>query len=342
MLAQRFIQRHLHNITPVSLLLYPFSLIWGLIQKVRRTWWRYHPGERAEVRVISVGNITAGGSGKTPFTIYLAEYLRAKGKRIAVSHRGYKGDYENEARIISTREVILPEAASAGDEARLLAESLQGIPVCTGKKRVRAIELLMKCYPDLEIVILDDSYQHFKVVHDIDIVIFKLPAPIGNGFLHPAGILREPLSALKDADLIIINGRGEIPDFLHKYHDKICQGEYVLEDFFLNGAEVIKLSTLQSAKIGLISGIANPAGLEDTLSSLGFIWEFHCKFPDHYHYKRKQDVSAIEREIAIYQVEYLVTTEKDYTKLKDMKISIPVAVIKIRFNLVSGRLSDIV
>ncbi len=338
MFTQNFIEWHLLNISPLSIILYPFSLFWGIFQRLRRIFWRFYPKKRAAVKIISIGNITAGGSGKTPFTIWLAEYLRQQGRRIAISHRGYKGYFEYDNKIISDREGILTEAESAGDEALLLAEKLSGIPVCVGKDRWKSIELLTGKFPDLELVILDDSFQHLKVQHDLDIVIFKTHKPIGNGFLIPAGILREPLSALKDADLIILNGKGEIPEFLKKCKTEIRQGNYRVTGIYLNNQKLIETSELSQYKLGIISGIANPNSLENTIRELNLSWQFHRKFPDHYHYNDKSDQEKIEKQISASEVNYIITTEKDYTKLKHLKLSIPVAVIRIEFYLLSGDL----
>jgi tetraacyldisaccharide 4'-kinase len=339
MSSQDFIRRHLINRSLLSLLMYPFSLVWGNLQRCRRDYWRKKGGKKANVKIISIGNITAGGSGKTPFTIWLAEHLTKQGKKIAVSHRGYKGDFEYKNTIISNREQLLPEANTAGDEAALLAEKLAGIPVCAGSDRWQSIQLLEGKYPDLDMIILDDSFQHLQVHHDVDIVIFKTAKPIGNGFVLPAGILREPLSALKDADFIVLNGKGDSPDFLKEYPQEIRQGDYQVSGIFLNNNK-IELNEISSKKLGLISGIADPVSLENTLSSLNLIYDFHLQYPDHYHYTAESDLVTIEKQLKTNQVDYLITTEKDYTKLRYLSFSVPVAVLRIEFYLLEKELPD--
>lgn len=306
------------------------------MQKNRRRRYHRHPGKKAEVKIISIGNITSGGSGKTPFTIFLANYLQNKGKKIAVSHRGYKGSYEYDNRIISDRTSCLPAAQNAGDEAQLLAEKLPGIPVCTGKDRWKSIELLCKTFPDLDIIILDDSYQHLQVQHDLDIVIFKMPRPLGNGLLLPAGILREPLSALHDADIIIINGEGEIPHFVNKFAAQVFQGKYHNAGFFLNNQRPVDINKLKKSKLGIVSGIAQPQSLEASIIQQHLNWEFHLKFADHYDYTN-EDKLQIDRVCRQHQVQYLITTEKDYTKLKELNLKTPAAVFRIEFQIDSNQ-----
>ena len=339
MSSQDFIRHHLLNRSLLSLLMYPFSLVWGIVQRCRRDFWRKKGGKKANVKIISIGNITAGGSGKTPFTIWLAEHLAKQGKKISVSHRGYKGDFEYKNTIISNREELLPKADRAGDEAALLAEKLPGIPVCAGSDRWHSIQLLTGLYPDLDLIILDDSFQHLQVHHDVDIVIFKTAKPIGNGFVLPAGILREPLSALNDADMIILNGKGDYPDFLQEYPQEIRQGDYQVKGIYLNNN--IELNELSSKKLGLISGIADPVSLENTLSSLNLIYNFHLQYPDHYQYTAESDLPTIEKQIKSSQVDYLITTEKDYTKLRHLSFSVPVAVLRIEFYLLDKDLPNL-
>lgn len=341
MTHQDFIRRHLLNRSILSIILSPLSLINAIIQKLRREWYHHYKAKKADVKIISIGNITAGGSGKTPFTIWLAKHLVGQGKKLAVSHRGYKGEFENNNTLISDRDNVLSSAASAGDEAQLLAEKLPGIPVCAGKNRWQSIQMLCRAYPDLDIIILDDSFQHLKVKHDVDIVIFKTAEPLGNGFLLPAGILREPLSAINDADLIILNGEGNIPQYFRNYNKEIRQGNYRVDGIYLNNYTRIEVSVLKTRKLGIISGIADPASLETTISNLQINWQFHLKFPDHYHFAKDSANRLIENQIKDGQIEYLLTTEKDYTKLKHLAISVPIAVLRIEFYLMNDELPDI-
>ena len=333
MFNQNIIHKHLKKKSLLSLILVPFSLLWTIILILRRDWFHSHPGKRADIKIISVGNIIAGGSGKTPLTLFLANLLQQNGRKIAVSHRGYKGSYEFNTKIISDYSGLLPSSEKAGDEALLLAEKLPGIPICVGKNRWESIQLLIRNFPELEYIILDDSFQHLKVQHDLDLVIFKMPNPLGNGFVIPAGILREPVSALRDADMIIINGEGKLPKCFQKFNN-IIRGDYRICGIYKNNQNLIGLEHLQDKRLGLISGIADPVSFENTLQKLNLSWVFHLKYPDHYKFNLDQDHLQIEKLIRDKQINYLITTEKDFTKLKHYRISVPFAVIRIEFELI--------
>ncbi|MDP8232413.1 MAG: tetraacyldisaccharide 4'-kinase, partial [Candidatus Zophobacter franzmannii] len=251
MSLQTFITKHLYKRTIVSLLLYPLSLPYALIARIRRKQ-QSNVGWETDIPIISVGNIVSGGTGKTPFTIFLAKYLQEQGKKVAVSHRGYKGEFENILTIISTRDKILPEADIAGDEAQLLANSLVGIPVIAGRNRKNAIRMLLKSFPDLDYIILDDSFQHFKVKHTLDFVLFKTESSYGNGFVLPAGILREPLSAISDADCLVFTGKGDLPKFALSAEKPIIQGNYQIKRFYSMEGDDIEFSELKDNRVALL------------------------------------------------------------------------------------------
>ncbi|MCF7921007.1 MAG: tetraacyldisaccharide 4'-kinase [Candidatus Cloacimonetes bacterium] len=329
---QKFIERHLKRISLLSLILYPFSILYYLVQIFRRKFYLRSLKYKSSLKVISVGNITAGGSGKTPFTIFLTKKLMTEGYSVAVSHRGYKGKFEQDNCLISNRDGLLPEAENAGDEALLLAEKLPGIPVITGKDRKKSLKMLAEVFPDLQIVILDDSFQHLKVQHDYDFLIFNQAGGIGNGFLLPAGILREPLSALKYADCIIYNGEGVIPMYLKKYQIKVKQGHYKTLGLFEGNNKEIQQSELTQSKLALISGIGNPQSFENTISSLKLKWKEHFRFPDHHNYSAS-DIEKINIQLKNQKIDYLLTTEKDYTKLRKAELNCKLLVLRIEFYL---------
>ncbi len=158
--AEQLVSIHLLQRSLLCYLLYPLSLVWLLVQRHRRR----QPGPRPlsiKAKILSIGNIVSGGSGKTPTTIALAKILKDKGYKVAVSHRGYKGEYENQPILISSLNGLNPEAEKAGDEACLIASKLIGTPVVVGRDRKAAI-ICAKPVPDLDVIILDDSFQHLK------------------------------------------------------------------------------------------------------------------------------------------------------------------------------------
>ncbi|MBT3169081.1 MAG: tetraacyldisaccharide 4'-kinase [Candidatus Cloacimonetes bacterium] len=314
---QNLIERHLLNRSLLSYLLLPLAWKFSFLQIIRRK--IIFPKFKAKCKIISVGNIVSGGSGKTPVTIYLAKYFITKRKKVAISHRGYKGEFEKTVRIISDREQIFDFAKDAGDEPFLLAEKLPNIPVVAGKNRQKSIELLLAKFPDLDYIILDDSFQNLKVKKDLDFIVFNSITKLGNGFVLPAGFLREPLSALKYADYIIYNGDGEIPTQITKYKKPTLRTKYDVKNFTnQNGNNILK-SDLQNKRIALLSAIGTPKSFEKTILNCGLRFEKHYAFPDHYDYQK----------LKISEYDYVLTTEKDFAKLRFIKHHLPLVVVEV-------------
>ena len=322
---QNLIEKNLYKKSLLSYLLWPLSIKYSLILILRR---KLHlGGYRSRCKIISVGNVVSGGSGKTPVTIFLAKYLRKQGKMIAVSHRGYKGKFENDNKLISDEKEVFSFAKDAGDETFLLANKLVGIPVITGRDRKRSIQILEEKYPDLEYIVLDDSFQHLKVHHDLDFVVFNSIGGIGNGFVLPSGILREPLSALKYSDYIVYNGTGEIPAQIKKYNKPILKGKYRIKRFSdINGSEV-----RPEGKLALLSGIGLPKSFENTIHKAGFHFEKHFRFPDHYNFKNNEVIKQISANVKLEKIVFLLTTEKDFAKLQFIEHNLPLVIVEVEF-----------
>lgn len=321
---QLYIEKSLKKKSIYSYLLFPLSLLFILIVKLRRLMYgyvlkRYH----APVFIISVGNLTAGGSGKTPFTIYLGKLLLNHNLNVAVSHRGYKSKIESESQLISNYEALLPEAEQAGDEAWLIASKLIGIPVIAGKNRKRAIEALLQSFPDLDCIILDDSFQHLKVKHDLDFLIVNDNSGFGNGFVLPAGYLREPISSLSYADAIIINqskhpngNQTALIETIKPFNKPIITGHYQFDGIYDFSGNTVSLEQVLSEKVILISGIGNPQGFEATVTNLNIQVIRHLAFTDHYAYDNPDIRQNILSELKDSKAKWLITTEKDYAKLR--------------------------
>ncbi|HOV16030.1 MAG TPA: tetraacyldisaccharide 4'-kinase [Candidatus Cloacimonadota bacterium] len=343
MAEENFVSKHWFRRSIISRLLYPVSLLFKLIVSLRRKLYsKIFHSYKPSIFTISIGNITVGGSGKTPFTIYLAEILAKKGIRTAVSARGYKSVLENKVTLISDREGLLPEADLAGDEAWLLAKRLPEIPIATGKKRKAAIQLLYKTYPDLECIILDDSFQHLQVQHDLDFVLINAIAGFGNGFILPAGPLREPVSVLRLADFLILNhaeSRNNDAETLLKhlqsYGKPIYEGYYkVLRVCDFTGRD-IEIESLSGEAAVTLCGIGNPSSFISTVKDLGIKIAGQMIFPDHYAYN-DVEIKTILNLLNKSQAQRIVTTEKDFAKLRhfpDLKSML--IVLQIGFCLAS-------
>ncbi len=272
--------------------------------------------------VISVGNLTVGGTGKTPLVITLAGFLRENGYRPAVLSRGYGSGTSPAVRVVADGKAILMDHADCGDEALLIARSCPGVAVLTGASRI----LTGRFATDrlgADILILDDGYQHRHVARDVDILLMDGARPFGNGFPLPAGPLREPKGAVERADLIIATGsddgnarafspEGGIPPGI-----PLFRGIRRPKDIRRGGTgEILPLAALNGTKVCAFSGIGSPGSFRKTLDSLGADVGCHLDFPDHHRYGRK-DLRRIQEMAAGANAAMIVTTEKDGVHLED-------------------------
>jgi tetraacyldisaccharide 4'-kinase len=290
----------------------------GLVALRRRA---YHKGifssRKLSVPVISVGNLTTGGTGKTPFTIYLARVLTNQAQKVAVLSRGYRGSARQPVNVVSDGSRILLDPHAAGDEPYLTAEKLPGVVVLTGRDRARLGEYAAKHF-FVTALLLDDGFQHLAIRRDLNVVLLNGRNPLGNGHLLPRGSLREPPEYLRQADIIVFVNRGgqEISPHAAKlvrtYNRSapVFCASYVptgLRDLYSN--EELPLSYLQEKKTVALAGIAHPEAFQALLAGLGAHLVGNAFYPDHHHYQ-VCDLSAEDRESVI------VTTEKDAVKLR--------------------------
>ncbi len=300
-------------------LLYPLSVIYGAIVRLRLL--LYKAGvlraKRVPCPVISVGNITVGGTGKTPVTIFIASLLKESGKRVAVLSRGYKRGGKSIETVSDGRGILLgPDMA--GDEPYLIAKRLQGVPVVVGADRVgAALYAIEKFSPD--VIILDDGFQHIRIERDLNIL---LTDPV-NGFgryLLPRGILREPIEGIMRAGLVMGRGLSGKPDMELIKRFKLPVMEYGyratglvdVADGSSRGAESIK-----GRKVIALCAIANPESFFSSLEGLGAEVMDKVRFPDHHGYtQRDLDTVMGRREGS----QMIITTEKDAVKLEGLNI----------------------
>jgi len=315
-----FIRKHLWRRSGLSATLSPLAALNAIYQKHRR---QQALGNQFQppCAVISIGNLCSGGSGKTPFTIFLARLLHKQGYRVGVSHRGYKGAFEHYPALISSGEGLLHPPHRCGDEAALIASRLPGIPVVAGRQRKAAISLLLAAFPDLQLVIMDDGFQHLKVARQLDIVCFDGEVGIGNGMLLPAGYLREPLSALSRDNILVINHKQEggsnpeLERMLADYSDHLVNCHYHYSAWVESSGQGHRLPYPRGKSCLLVSGIAHPGSFEAAVRALGVIWLHHFAFGDHYSYADENELDRIATLAEKYRVEHILCTEKDMMKL---------------------------
>ena len=282
-------------------LLWPLGMFYGWLARRRRG--RFLSARsrswRAPAPVVVVGNITAGGTGKTPLVIWLARWLAGRGMKPGVVSRGYGGN----ARRPMLVDAETP-AALCGDEAAMVARRAD-CPVAIAADRVRAVKLLL-ANADVNVVIADDGLQHYALQRDVEIAVVDGLRGVGNGLCLPAGPLREPLSRLAECDLVVANGKatGLAPNELVMTAEATAL-VHVASGERLTPAEF----AARQGSVAALAGIGNPARFDATLRSIGIDVRVQA-FPDHHQFKR----SDLDTPAAA-----LVVTEKDAEKIKTFK-----------------------
>ena len=276
-------------------------------------------------KVISVGNITVGGTGKTPMVIMLANLLKEKGYRPAILSRGYGGKKKRRVNVVSDGKNLLMNPENAGDEPALIAKSVSNIPVVTGKKRYLTGKYAIDHF-DTDVLILDDAFQHRSLFRDIEIVLLDNKKPFGNGFVIPRGELREPANALGRADIIVKTGdrkrETEISEQGSEIRDQ-GSGTHIFEAYrrpvaLLSGdtGDVYPLAHLHGKKVCAFAGIARPDSFKKTIASVGGEVAAFLSFPDHHVYTAG-DLGRIRTAVSESSAQIILTTEKDGIKLID-------------------------
>ena len=285
------------------------------------------------VKTISVGNITVGGTGKTPLVARVAEILAARGEKVCIISRGYKRENENERVLVSDGENILADARKAGDEPLELAEKLLGKAFVIADANRSEAGLWAKERFAVTAFVLDDAFQHLKVKRDLDIVTVDATNPFGNGQTLPAGILREPLENLSRADLFVITRSNLIEDCaaiknrIRKYNQTapIITSQN-------RTADLIELKTRHTGqkrenKFLAFCALGNPNNFFDQMIRENFTIVGTERFPDH-HFYTPNDLERLERKAQETNAEALLTTAKDAVKLKHLHPTLPVYIAR--------------
>lgn len=313
-----FAKNHLLKRSVLSYLLYPASLCYAGLMLLRRIHLR-GKGYRAPFVTISVGNLTSGGSGKSPIAIAICKKLHDMGISCAYASRGYKSKLEHSVSIVSDGATIFYPASEAGDEAVMASEMLPGIPVLCGRKRNKIIQTAANEFPNLQVMVLDDAFQHLKVFRDLDIVVFDTDTALGNGFVIPAGYLRESLSAIDASCICLLHnkpGSQDNPSLERTLRQRGAQVYHVYSRPSIIrhlGNPVDKLH-LADDPFSLISAIAHPASFENSVRELELKFDKHLIFPDHYPF---QD-AEIRNKLMTNPAKRFLCTAKDAGKLAEI------------------------
>jgi len=326
----------------IRLLLFPLtllSLLYGALVRTRTL--SYSLGltgkKRLPCPVISVGNITVGGTGKTPLVMALARKLKEKGISVAILSRGYKGKKAG-GRWVGDGSGVFLSPEDAGDEPFLMADSLKDIPVLVGKDRFAGGRMALQKL-ELDGFLLDDGYQHLQLYRDLDILLVDSQTGFGNGRLLPRGILREPLSHVRRAQVFLLT-KVEAPEScrsleqrLRKIHPSaaIFHSHYEPVGWKGPGNEREGLHHLRGKKALALSGIGGPGHFSALLRMCGIEIVDEAVFPDHHLYTGK-DLASVEKRMK--EAEYVLTTEKDLVRLKRLPIGhLPIRALRIEMRI---------
>jgi len=271
--------------------------LWVIQLGFRRGFLKKH---RLPVPVISVGNLTWGGTGKTPLVIYLAQALQGEGRSVAVLTRGY-----------------------GGDETALLMERLHPIPVLVGADRVASGNRAVQEY-GADLLLLDDGYQQWRLKKDVEILAVSAGAPFGNGHLIPRGILREPVNTAARADLIVVKQTGAQPGRAQSVKTQLKQFNPAAPVFFMSyeperlwrwpGKEKVALKSLKGQKVCTLAGIGDPKQFETTVESLGAKLSIRYRARDHHPYTAGELIRLLTR-CHRHGIRKVVTTAKDAVRI---------------------------
>jgi len=320
-------------------LLFPFSLAYALLQRLRAALYRtgVFRTRRLPRPVISVGNLTVGGTGKTPVTAHIARLLLDEGYRVAVLSRGYGGSLEGRTAIVSDGVTTLLTADQCGDEPYLLASTIPGLMVIMGSDRYGAGMLAMeRLSPD--IFLLDDGYQHLRLFRDLNLLLLDATRPFGNGMTLPAGLLREPPTAIERAHVAIFTRCRDDRAFVSPL-PRLPHLTASLDSLeFVNLAEGKSEAPERMAgkRYLAFAGIAAPESFFAALISQGVRPIRTIAYPDHepYNGRRLEELTALMGENGI---DGAITTEKDGVKLSDLDPGVTGKILLARMKL---RLSD--
>jgi len=341
---QDFLTRR--NRTPVehlaAFLLIPFTILYRLALLFRKALYKMgiFKSHRLPERVISIGGITVGGSGKTPVLIHIAGMLEERGRNVLILTRGYGGAESSNA-VITPGENILNSRFS--DEVRLMVSSLNST-LGVGSDRVRSHTMANED-ADFDFCLLDDGFQHWKIKRDIDIVVLDATAPFGNGLSLPRGSLREPRYSLGRADAVIVTRANQTDDLKRSINEirnvtrsiPVIVSEYRVDGVIdVKTGRNIEMEELIGRVFRAFTAVANPGSFYRTAEEIGLSIKSRRSFRDH-HIFTQYDADELAKEARAEQCDAFIVTEKDSVKLKTLDFSsIPVYAIRISLHILEG------
>ncbi|MDA9793146.1 tetraacyldisaccharide 4'-kinase [Bacteriovoracaceae bacterium] len=331
----------------LNILLFPLSKIWEFAYALRRAFYDYGllKKEIFQVPVISIGNLTFGGTGKTPFIIYLSKYFQEIQKVPVILTRGYKGELEDGDGIIFADKKFKANPVEYGDEPLLIARRLRKGAVIVGKKRSQNLKKYFhQVRPD--IVLLDDGYQHIQIFRSFNVALFDATLPINRYKVAPMGYLREGLSALGDADAIVISrcdlasdeNIENLENLIAPYHHHkipVAKIKYLatgIFDIYYN--KIYEIDELKGVSVIAAVAIASPESFFAMLDSFGVNIVHRAIYPDHYYFT-KDDVNSLLRTAAENSA-IVITSEKDLVKIRKITQDVKITFVNIEVDFISG------
>lgn len=325
----------------------PLGYFYGKIANVRNALYEkgFFKSFSLGAPTISIGNITVGGTGKTPLVAFVAEVLAETGEKVCILTRGYKRENPDKRIVVSDSEKILADVRQAGDEPFELARKLLGKAVIIADKNRAEAGIWAREKLGITAFVLDDGFQHLRVRRDLNIVCIDASNPFGNGKILPSGILREPLKNLKRADLIVItranlaenleNLKSEISNFNKNCPIFVSNNRISnlieLKDFHAKAQSPQRAKTEdqkpKTEKSLAFCALGNPGNFFEQLQQDNFNLVSTEIFPDHHFYTQK-DIAKLERKAQQKNAEILLTTAKDGVKLGNLEFSIPCYVVE--------------
>ena len=318
-----------------SIVLPPLSLLYGAVTRTRLSLYRRGTFQTTKLDrpVISIGNITTGGTGKTPLVEYVARTIASQGKKVCILTRGYGRKDQHLQVIVSDGYGVLASPSEAGDEPYLLATKLTGqAAVISSADRIAAGQEAIKDF-GTEVFVLDDGFQHLRIARDLNIVCIDATNPWGGGRLLPYGRLRESLDGLTRADCAVLTRCDQVEsvEALRDEVGRLTGGRPIFESR-MRPLRVVSLKngpeTIVSGCVAAFCAVGNPASFFESLTRLGYELGLERAFADHHAYSQS-DVDELHHLARQTGATALITTAKDAVKLKGMEFALPCYVLEI-------------